>query len=67
MASTEKAILEEQQEILQEVKEIKEEVKSPSVVGRLFLGSLTGAVVGATWIHRRKVAGLGKRLVSGRS
>lgn len=64
MASTEKEILQEQQEILEEVKEIKQEVKSPSVVGRLFLGSLTGAVVGATWMHRRSVAGLGKRLLS---
>jgi uncharacterized membrane protein len=68
MASTEQAILEEQREILDEVKEIKDEVKSPSVAGRLFLGSLAGAVVGVTWMHRSSVpglvAGLGKRLVS---
>jgi len=66
MASTEKELFEEQREILNEVKEIKQEVKSPSVAGRLFLGSLTGAVVGATWMNRRSVAGLGKRLVSRR-
>jgi uncharacterized membrane protein len=64
MASTEQEILEEQREIRQEVKEIKGEVKSSSVAGRLFLGSLTGAVVGVTWMHRGSVAGLGKRLVS---
>ena len=65
MASTEQAILEEQREILEEVKEIKAEVKSPSVVGRLFLASLTGAAIGVTWMHRRHVPGLGKRLVAG--
>ena len=64
MGSTEQAILEEQREILQEVKEVKKEVKSPSVFGRLFLGSLTGAVVAMSWRHRRSVAGLGKRLLS---
>jgi hypothetical protein len=64
MAETEQEILEEQQEILEEVREIKSEVKGPSVVGRLFLGSLAGAAVGVTWMHRRSLAGLGKRVVT---
>jgi uncharacterized membrane protein len=71
MADTEQKILEEQQEIreeqeelLEEVKEIKSEVKGPSVMGRLLLGSLAGAVVGVTWMHRRSLAGLGKRVVA---
>ena len=62
MATAEEAIIEEQQEILREVKEIKSEVKSRSVAGRLFLGSLAGAVVGVTWMHRGSVAGFGKSL-----
>ena len=64
MADTEQEILDEQQEILEEVREIKSEVKGPSVMGRLFLGSLAGAVVGVTWMHRRSLAGLGKRVVT---
>jgi uncharacterized membrane protein len=64
MATTDQEIVEEQREILQEVREIKSEVKSPSVAGRLFVGSLAGAVVGVTWMHRGTVAGLGKSLAS---
>jgi hypothetical protein len=71
MADTEQEILEEQQEIreeqqelLEEVREIKREVKGPGVLGRLFLGSLAGAVVGVTWTQRRSLAGVGKRVVT---
>ena len=64
MTDTEQEILEEQQEILEEVREIKSEVKGPSVLGRLFLGSLAGALVGVTWTQRRRLAGLGKRVVT---
>ena len=71
MADTEQEILEEQQEIreeqqeiLEEVRTIKSEVKGPSVMGRLFLGSLAGAVVGVTWTQRRRLAGLGKKVVT---
>jgi hypothetical protein len=53
-----------EQEILEEVREIKEEVKAPSVFGRLFVGSLTGAVVGVLWVYRRGLAGLGRRAVT---
>jgi hypothetical protein len=71
MADTEQEILEEQREIreeqqklLEEVSEIKREVTGPSMFGRLFLGSLAGAMAGLTWIHRRSLAGLGKRVVT---
>lgn len=64
MASTEQEILKEQKEVLEEVKEIKREVAGPSVFGRLFVGSLAGAVVGASWVNRRRLAGLGKRVVT---
>jgi hypothetical protein len=64
MADTEQEMLEEQQEILEEVREIKDEVKGPSVFGRLFVGSLTGAVVGVLWVYRRGLAGLGRKAVT---
>jgi hypothetical protein len=64
MAVTEQEILEEQQEILEEVREIKSEVKGPSLLGKLFLGSLAGAVVGVAWASRGRLAGLGKRVVT---
>jgi hypothetical protein len=53
-----------EQEILEEVREIREEVKAPSVIGRLVVGSLTGAVVGVLWVYRRGLAGLGRRAVT---
>jgi uncharacterized membrane protein len=65
MPDTEQEILEEQETILEEVREIKREVTGRSVFGRLFLGSLAGAVVGVTWAQRRSLAGLGKRVVTG--
>jgi hypothetical protein len=57
-------ILEEQQAIREEVREIKSEVKGRRVVGRLFLGSLAGAVVGGAWVYRRDLAGVGARIVT---
>ncbi len=64
LAVTEQEILEEQQEILEEVKEIKKEVKGSGVMGKLFLGSLAGAVVGITWAQRRRLPGLGKKALT---
>jgi len=64
VADSEQAILEkhqeireEQRELLEEVREIKREVKGPSVMGRLFLGSLAGATAGAIWMNRGRLAG----------
>jgi len=57
-------IREEQQAILEEAREIKSEVKGPNVAGRVFLGSLAGAVVGVAWKQRRNLAGLGKRVAT---
>jgi hypothetical protein len=64
VAVTEQELLQEQEEILEEVREIKREVKGPSVMGKLFLGSLAGAVVGIAWAQRRRLAGVGKRPVT---
>jgi hypothetical protein len=71
MSDTAQAVLEEQEEIreeqqaiLEEVREIKSEVKGSSAVGRVFLGSLAGAVAGLTWKQRRNLAGLAKRVVT---
>jgi uncharacterized membrane protein len=52
------------EQILEEVREVKKEVKAPSVARRALVGSLTGAVVGAMWVYRARLAGLGKRVVS---
>jgi hypothetical protein len=64
VAVAEQELLEEQQEILEEVREIKREVKGPSLFGKLFLGSLAGMIVGVTWGSRKRLAGLGQRVVT---